>query len=185
MRIVVIGTSGSGKTTFANKLGTLCDIAAIDLDLINWRPNWFDRYRNEKDEFIADVQKAIAGENWVIAGAYSGVRDLIWNRATHIVWLDLPKLTIMRQVILRSLKRAIDGKDVFPGCREDWQRLFRSDHPIRIAWDTYSKRRVRFEAMLKERQFQHLNVIHCSNHKEIFAAINKLSQQNLATPIEN
>jgi adenylate kinase family enzyme len=35
---VVLGTSGSGKSTFAGRLAAATGIARIELDEINWRP---------------------------------------------------------------------------------------------------------------------------------------------------
>ncbi|KAF0113171.1 MAG: hypothetical protein FD128_1283 [Hyphomonadaceae bacterium] len=81
----------------------------------------------------------------------------------------------MRQVIIRSLKRAIDGKDVFLGCREDWRRLLNKDHPIRIAWDTFDKRRAKFEEMLGESEYSHLKLFRCFDKAQVLDALAKLS----------
>ena len=43
---------------------------------------------------------AVTGERWVIDGNYtSQVKDLVWARADTVVWLDLPRRTVMRRII--------------------------------------------------------------------------------------
>ena len=40
MRIVVVGTSGAGKTTLARRIAALLMLPHIELDAINWQPGW-------------------------------------------------------------------------------------------------------------------------------------------------
>ena len=47
LRVLVIGTSGSGKSTFAEKLAGEAGIAHLALDVINWRPGWYNRSAEE------------------------------------------------------------------------------------------------------------------------------------------
>lgn len=171
MRVAVVGTSGSGKSTFARQLAEARSIPFHELDLINWRPGWFSRSEQEPEAFIADVDAATALPEWTIAGGYAKVRPLIWSRATHLVWLDLPRSLIMRQVIWRSLKRAASGGDVFPGCREHWARLFSREHPIHWAWDTYTRRKAQFGAMIADPAYAHLTVIRTTSRAEVGAAL--------------
>jgi hypothetical protein len=42
MRIVVVGTSGAGKTTLARKIAALLELLHIELDAINWQSGWRD-----------------------------------------------------------------------------------------------------------------------------------------------
>jgi adenylate kinase family enzyme len=175
MRCVVIGTSGSGKSTFARRLAQARAMGWVELDLINWRPGWQDRNTHEPEAFVADVEAAIAADAWAVSGGYSKVRRLIWARATHLVWLDLPRWLVMRQVLTRSLGRAMGGGDVFPGCREDWARLVAPDHPIRFAWRTHARRRETFTALLAEPDFAHLAVTRVTSRREAEAALTRLS----------
>jgi energy-coupling factor transporter ATP-binding protein EcfA2 len=45
MRIVVVGTSGAGKTTLARRIAALLELPHIELDAINWQPGWRDLTR--------------------------------------------------------------------------------------------------------------------------------------------
>ncbi len=47
------------------------------------------------------VEAVVAGESWVIDGNYSAVRHLVWSRADTVIWFDLPRRIVMRQVVAR------------------------------------------------------------------------------------
>lgn len=82
-RIVVIGATGSGKTTFARALAAARGREFYDLDDLHWLPGWQPR---ERADFYARAAAAAAGEDWVICGNYSAVRAAVWPRAEAIVW---------------------------------------------------------------------------------------------------
>src|SRR5690349_5277363 len=88
MRIVVIGTSGAGKTMLARRIAKRLELPHIELDAINWQPGWRDMTRHDPAEFVRRVGEAIQAEAWVVDGNYGPVRDRVWRRASHLVWLD-------------------------------------------------------------------------------------------------
>jgi adenylate kinase family enzyme len=143
MRISVVGTSGCGKSTMAARIASAFDIPLIELDAINWQAGWRDLNSHDPEEFKRRVAEAVSADAWVIAGNYSAVRPIYVPRLTHIVWLDYPKRVVMRRVIWRSLVRAIDRTELWPGTgnREDFRMWLDKGHPIRWAWDTFDKRR--------------------------------------------
>lgn len=174
LRVLVIGTSGSGKSTFAEKLAREAGIAHLELDQMNWRPGWYDRSIEEPEAFLADVAAATSASNWVLAGNYAMTRPTVLPRLTHMVWLDLPLWQVMTQVIRRSLQRASSGADVFPGCREDWPRLLEAEHPIRWALATHHARRPRYVALSEQIKEQGGLVLRCGNHRETEKALQSL-----------
>ncbi|HWD50412.1 MAG TPA: hypothetical protein VG309_10820 [Rhizomicrobium sp.] len=147
MRISVVGTSGSGKSTLAERISLAFAIPLIELDAINWQAGWRDLNHHDPEEFKRRVSEAVAADAWVIAGNYSLVRPIYIPRLTHIVWLDYPKRVVMRRVVWRSIKRAIDRKELWPGTgnRENVRMWLEKDHPIRWAWDTFEQRRSEYE----------------------------------------
>jgi adenylate kinase family enzyme len=147
MRISVVGTSGCGKSTMAERLADAFHIPLIELDAINWQADWRDLATHDPEEFKRRVAQAVSAGDWVIAGNYSAVRPIYVPRLTHIVWLDYPKRVVMRRVIWRSIKRAIDRKELWPGTgnRENPRMWLEKDHPIRWAWDTFERRRGEYE----------------------------------------
>jgi adenylate kinase family enzyme len=118
-RFSVIGTSGSGKTTLARALAARLQIPFIELDSIVHQANWVAL---PHAEFRARVAAVVDGERWVIDGNYHVVRDLVWDRATTIVWLDLPRWQIMTRVVWRSIGRAASSRSSPRRCRKRWMQ---------------------------------------------------------------
>lgn len=175
LRVVVIGLSGSGKTTFATHLAEAAGIDQIELDLINWRAGWYDRYRNEHEAFVQDVMDATAVENWVLAGGYSKVRRMIMSRATTVVWLDLPKGLVLRQVFWRSFVRAFDRKPILNGNTESFVKWLNKDHPIQLVWRNHKRKTRQFAEELDAPESQHLEVFRCRSRAEVEATLQELS----------
>jgi adenylate kinase family enzyme len=159
MRIVVVGTSGSGKTTLAKALAAQLGLPYIELDAVNWQPGWRDLSRNDPDEFVRRVTLAVAADTWVLDGGYALVRDFVWRRATHLVWLDYDRTVIMYRVICRSLVRAILRTELWAGNRERWLHMLRPSHPIRWAWSTWARRRREYEERIGRSDYAHLVVL--------------------------
>ena len=141
MRIVVIGTSGAGKTTLARAIARQFRLPHIELDAINWQPGWHDIARHDPPEFIRRVAAATQADAWVLDGNYSIVREQVWQRATHLVWLDYARRVVMARVIRRSVVRAILRTELWAGNREQWRHFLHPSHPIRWAWTTWAQRR--------------------------------------------
>ena len=152
MRIAVLGTSGSGKSSFARRLARLIGAPHVELDALNWQPGWRGLNSQDPQEFRRRVEAALSPESWVSDGNYRRVRDLVLARATHIVWLDYSRWVVMNRVLRRSLSRAMTRQELWPGTgnREDLSRWLDKEHPLRWAWDTYEGRRQRFTALFAD-----------------------------------
>jgi len=152
MRVSVVGTSGSGKTTFAGALAAALGARRIDLDAINWQAGWTDLNTNDPEEFRRRVAEAVAGEAWVSCGNYGTVRPIVLARATHLVWLDYDRWIVMGRVLRRSFHRAWTGEELWPGTgnRETFSRWLDKEHPIRWAWDTFDRRRRSYGEMFED-----------------------------------
>jgi len=159
VRIAVVGTTGSGKTTLAKALAAQLVLPHIELDALNWQAGWRDLSRTDPDEFVRQVSLAVAADSWVVDGGYSLVRDLVWRQATHLVWLDYERPIIMYRVICRSLVRAMLRTEMWAGNRERWGHMLRPSHPIRWAWNTWGRRRREFGELLGRTDYAHLVVL--------------------------
>ena len=167
MRLVIHGSSGSGKTTLGRQIAAARDVPFFDMDDFNWRPGWTSRSVTDLEGLRADVRAALSADRWVATGAYRGLRDLSWGRATDFVWLDLPLAVIMRRLILRSLQRSFSGQDVFPGCREHWWRLFDPEHPIPYTLANHGPRRTSIPQQLQ--LFPQARLHHCTSPQAVEA----------------
>ena len=158
-RVSVVGTSGAGKSTFASSLALVLGAAFLELDAEHHQAGWTPL---PAAEFRALVGAAAAGERWVIDGNYGTVQDLVWARADTVVWLDLPRRTVMRRVIWRSLRRAAGRTELWNGNRERWQNFFSLDKEesvIAWAWQTHASNRARYEAAMADPLHSHLRFV--------------------------
>lgn len=146
MRAIVIGTSGTGKTTFARQLARRIGAPHTELDALYWGPNWTPR---PTEAFLSAVGQATAGDRWVLDGNYSAARDLIWPRATHIVWLNYGRVRVFMQVLRRTLRRGIVRELLWAGNRESLRKAFFSRDSI-LLWSlqTFDKNRRRYAALV-------------------------------------
>ena len=184
MRIAVVGTSGSGKTTLAKALAAQLAVPYIELDALNWQAGWRDLSRTDPDEFVRRVAVAIAADFWVLDGGYALVRDLVWGRATHLVWLDYERSIVMSRVIRRSIARAALRTEMWAGNRERWRAMLRPSHPIRWAWSTWRRRRREYEERIGRSDYAHLAVLRLRRPREAEKLLRQLRQasgaQNLS-----
>ena len=144
----MVGNSGSGKSTLAVALATRLGVPYVELDSIFHQPGWTEL---PHDEFRARVGALAAGENWVIDGNYTAVRDLVWARADTVVWIDLPRRLVMRRVIGRTFRRAMFRQELWNGNREpasNWLTLDPERSIIMWSWTQHTEYRARYgEAM--------------------------------------
>jgi adenylate kinase family enzyme len=154
VRFVVIGTSGSGKSTFARALAEARRVPYVELDELFWLPNWAQR---DKEDFCSRTVAATNGESWVVDGNYSAVRAVLWPRATHIVWLNFGRLTVFSRIIRRTLVRAATRQELWAGNRETFHKAFLSRESILLwSFSTFGKNRLKYSALRASPGFAHL-----------------------------
>lgn len=87
LRIVIIGNSGSGKSSLAARAGSTLKLPVYDLDLLHWHEG--GRKRDETEARRLAIQHA-STSNWIIEGVYGWLAEAALPRAKTLVWLDLP-----------------------------------------------------------------------------------------------
>ena len=147
-RVVVVGTTCSGKTTFARRLARAHGIPHIELDALYWLPDWVER---PKEEFRALAADAAAQDKWVMDGNYSVARDLVWPRATCIIWLNYRFATVVWRGLNRTVRRSMSGEELFSGNRETFAKSFLSrDSILRWLVTSYGRRKREYRRMFDE-----------------------------------
>jgi len=182
MRIAVVGTSGAGKTTLAHRIASRLGLPHIELDAINWQSGWRDLTRHDPREFVRRVSEAVRAEAWVVDGNYGLVREKVWQRATHLVWLDYERPVVMARVISRTFLRGVLRTELWAGNRERWRHMLRPSHPIRWAWITWERRRWETAELLSQPQCAHLVVVRLCHPREARQAVELLAK---AAGVEN
>lgn len=147
-RISIIGTSGAGKTTVAAMAARRLGIPHLELDALRHGPGWVE---TPDPEFRQQVSDFVSRPSWIVDGNYAVVRDLVWGRATQVVWIDPPHPVIMAQVVWRSASRAVTGQELWNGNREEIRSWLDPGHPIRWAFSTHRQRQRDFLALMDSR----------------------------------
>jgi adenylate kinase family enzyme len=157
-RIVVVGTSGSGKTTMARRLAEGLGLPHVELDALHWGPGWTEAL---PEEFRQRTAAALAGEAWTTDGNYGRVRDIVWSRADTLVWLDYSLPVVLWRVISRTILRVARREELWSGNRENLGNSFLSRDSI-ILWaiKTYRRRQRETPLLLRRPEYSHLQVVH-------------------------
>lgn len=116
-KIVIIGSPGAGKTTFARKLALILEIKIFHLDHYFWQRNWKEYSREERMQIEQDLMKDKT--EWIIEGSYIGSADNRLKAADTIIFLDMPFSLCLRRVIARHIKYHGYGRpDIPDGCTD-------------------------------------------------------------------
>jgi adenylate kinase family enzyme len=98
-RIVVLGCAGSGKTTFARRLGARTGAVVIDLDAL-----WRAQGDEDRMAFRETMRRRHAAQAWISDGNFAALTfDIRLPRADLIIWLDAPRLLCAWRAMVRVI----------------------------------------------------------------------------------
>jgi adenylate kinase family enzyme len=142
-RVVVFGTTGSGKSWLAEKLAKRHGLRVIELDTLFWGRDWQPA---PLELFRHRVEREIRDGDWIVVGNYGQVRDLTWRAADTLIWLDLPFPLVMWRLLRRTIGRVFSRQELWgTGNRETFRNAFLSRHSILLwAIKTHARNRQRF-----------------------------------------
>lgn len=160
-RVLVAGTSGSGKTALARRVADVLQVPHTELDGLFHGPGWQPR-----PSFVHDVEHLSAAPAWVTEWQYDEVRPLLAARCDLVVWLDVSRWTVLRQVTARTVSRRLRRQTLWNGNREPplWTALRDDDHVVRWAWSSHPGTARRVLRLLEEQPT--LPVVRLRTHQE-------------------
>ena len=165
-RIVVIGTTSSGKSTLAERIAKRFSLIFIELDALHWEPNWVEAADEVFRERVSSATRAPA---WIVAGNYRVVRDLVWPKAEAVIWLDYPFFIILRQLLRRTFQRWWTQELLWGTNREPFWvhfKLWSKESLIHWLLITYWRRKRETPILLALPEHEHLTVIHFKHPRE-------------------
>ncbi len=158
-KINVVGTSGSGKTSFSRALSELTEIKHIEIDSIFWGPNW---YWPPDEEFFSDLAKALEAKEWILDGNYSRSIPIKWKNAEMVIWLDYSFPRTLYQAIMRAAKRSVSKEELWPGTgnRESFKTSFFSKDSI-ILWTikTHKNVKKKYLRYMDDEEYSFINFV--------------------------
>jgi adenylate kinase family enzyme len=166
--VSVVGNAGSGKTRLARQIAKVLDLPVVELDAIHHLAGWEPI---DPEEFLRQVKAVTATDRWVIDGNYRTVvvDGPVWQQADTVVWLDLPRARVMRQLITRTFRRAVRREELWNGNREPLRNLWARDpHEsiLRWAWTQHTKYQERYRAAMTSPALSHLTFVRLTGHTE-------------------
>ena len=163
-RIVILGTTGSGKTTLALQLSKMLGIPAVELDAIRHGPNWAE---TPDDEFRRRITSSLRGDCWIVGGNYTVARDIIWPRATTLIWLDYSFPLVFWRLFRRTMIRGIMRTRLWNDNTEDlWRHFLTKDSLFLWAIQTHWKRRKSLANTLTSEDYRQIKVLRFKSVKE-------------------
>lgn len=136
-KFALIGLPGSGKSTFATKLGKMLNIPVHHLDKHMFEPGG---KKKDKQEFI-EIQQAILDEKaWVVEGCSFSTFEMRFARADVLIYFHFSRFICF----WRFFKRLFNYKRDFGGLRAiNWELL-------KYTWNFDKEKRARIEELRKK-----------------------------------
>ena len=164
---MVLGPSGTGKTTLCRQIGDKFGLKELHLDSVYWLKNWENI---SKEDFDVWMKTFLAkNDHWVIDGNYSNNKHFTYRLelADTIIFLDFGT-----QLSLKGIhKRANEFKhqvrsDMAEGCVEGIDQVFLQY----VA--TYDKFRAKFLKAVISKYKNKKNVLIFKNREELYTWYN-------------
>jgi adenylate kinase family enzyme len=156
-RVLVMGCSGAGKSTFARALADKLALPLVSIDKLFWQPGW----REPKPaKFAAAMTQEAEKPAWVIDGNFltDGASLLRRERADTVCFFDLPRSICMLGVIRRGVTgHGVVRSEMAPGCPETIDLAF-----WRYVWT--------FNAAQRPRMFAYFSALRADQRLVTFTA---------------
>lgn len=157
-RILVIGSPGSGKTTFSLRLSQKLGIECIHLDRLFWKDGWTE---STKEEFDFKLLKELEKDEWIIDGNYGRTLDMRLPHADRVIFFDYPCVVCAWRVVKRVLANYGKSRpDIGENCPERFNAEF-------MKYIINFKKKQGVKILKKLSAYPDLKVSHIQNKKDM------------------
>ena len=181
-RIHVVGNSCSGKSTFGQQLASKLNIPFVELDALNWEPDWVGLNQTDPEKLVRRIIKSTAGNEWLVAGSYLFFcKQIFWPRLQTVIWLDLPMHLLIYRMITRSWVRW-RSKELLWGTNYEkfWPQLMFWRKEESLLWwivTQQKKRRDGLRQSMEDPNWNHIEFIHLKSRREIDEFLDSLVKE--------
>lgn len=99
-KILIIGSPGSGKSTFSFRLSEKLNIPIIHLDKLFWKSGWVSRSKEAFDKLLIEEMEK---ESWIIDGNYSRTLPMRLEKADTVIFFDYSRFVCLWRVLKRVI----------------------------------------------------------------------------------
>ena len=124
-RVLVIGSSGAGKSHFAQRLGEATGLPVTHLDELYWLPNW--QRRHSAGDWRSELKKVTGADRWIVDGNYPDSLELRAERADLAIVLRYSRWVCLYRAVTRAWLNRRPDDTVLHRETLDWEF-------IRIIW---------------------------------------------------
>lgn len=107
MKIYIVGSVASGKTTLAKKLSNHLNIHHYELDTIVRVQTGKGRYKRTAEEQVEEIARIDKDNDWIIEGTYRESCHCLFDKADRIIFLDTPYYLRKIRIFTRFLKQQL------------------------------------------------------------------------------
>jgi len=102
-KIYILGGTGSGKTTLAEKLSNILKIKHYSTDNFVYKKKWSISYSKEQKE--KNIEKITKNKKWIIEGVHADTWCIpTIKKADLIIFIDKHRFSLFSGVLKRELK---------------------------------------------------------------------------------
>lgn len=173
-KINVIGTSGSGKSTFAQMLSEKLGYPYVEMDAIFWGKDW---YYPSDEEFFSKLKARLSTDTWVLDGNYTRTIPIKWKEVDTIIWIDYSYPRTLYQALKRAISRSISQQELWPGTgnKESFAKLFSRDSILLWTIKTYHKNKAKYLKLGEKPECKGVSIIRLRTPKECQDFLTKIS----------
>jgi len=158
-KVLVIGSGGAGKSTFATRLGELLELEVIHLDSLYWSTGWVEM---PKAEWQRAVEELLSRSAWIIDGNYSGILEMRLEACDSVIFMDMSRLICLWRLLKRAiLYRGERRPDMAEACPEKLNWKF-----MRWVWEYPERTRPKIIELL-EKSDQNKQIIRLRSRAEV------------------
>lgn len=167
-RINVIGTSGSGKTTFSKKLARKLGLAYIELDELFWLDDWKESSNEIFFEKLKNKIDRVELQGYVIDGNYTRTQAIKWKNIDTVIWLDFPFYLNLIQSVKRTVIRLISQEKLWSNSdnKETLSNALSRDSIILWMIKTHAKNLKKYSVLINDPRYSHIRFIRLRSRKQ-------------------
>ncbi|QFF97529.1 DNA topology modulation protein FlaR [Psychrobacillus glaciei] len=159
MKVYIVGSVGSGKTTLARKVARTLQIPHFETDNFVWKRHAPEDIRNEVEVRNQLLLNVVALDNWIIEGVHIDWTDPGLRAADQIIFLDIPVKSRSWRIVARYIRQLIKvEKANYKPTLTIFFRMFK--------WNRYFEEQMKPSFQMKFNKFNH-KVHHFVTDKEV------------------